>query len=262
MNEQSFDDKRIADGYAKDRPYLHPMALEWVKREFTKKGMMPEGGFDNGLDVGCGAGLSTKALKEICRHVTGTDISEEMIKAAKELCGDDGYSFAVCRAEKIESETPYDIVTAAGVVNWVRQGAFLRNLHRYMAKDSCLVIYDFWITDQMLGVSSYTDWWHNRYLPKFPKSYWEEDEWTGDEVRRYGFSMGEYLELGMTWDFDLDSFIRFMMIQSNVNEQIEKGMITEEAARQWFEESLRPIFGGKIGKLVFDGYIWYLKRQS
>lgn len=35
--------------------------------------------FSHGLDVGCGAGLSKKALKQVCKKVTGTDISEEMI---------------------------------------------------------------------------------------------------------------------------------------------------------------------------------------
>ena len=30
----------------------------------------------NGLDVGCGTGLSAKALKLICDKVTETDISE------------------------------------------------------------------------------------------------------------------------------------------------------------------------------------------
>ncbi|MDE6687335.1 MAG: class I SAM-dependent methyltransferase, partial [Lachnospiraceae bacterium] len=40
--------------------------------------------FHNGLDVGCGAGLSTRALKLICDSVTGTDISAEMIQTCKE----------------------------------------------------------------------------------------------------------------------------------------------------------------------------------
>lgn len=63
MNSKSFDYKRIAEGYAKDRPYLHGQVIERLKRD-----LQINGNFANGLDVGCGAGLSTKALRSICGH--------------------------------------------------------------------------------------------------------------------------------------------------------------------------------------------------
>lgn len=72
MNNKAFNYKRIAVGY-KDRPFLHKHVMEQLQRD------MSSANFHNGLDVGCGAGLSTKALKLICDKVTGTDISEEMI---------------------------------------------------------------------------------------------------------------------------------------------------------------------------------------
>lgn len=75
MNNKLFDNKRIAHGYASDRPWLHKYVIERIKSDLniTKS-------FHNGLDVGCGAGLSTKALRLICDNVTGTDISSEMIQ--------------------------------------------------------------------------------------------------------------------------------------------------------------------------------------
>ena len=55
MNNKLFDNKRIAHGYASDRPWLHKYVIERIKSDLniTKS-------FHNGLDVGCGAGLSTK----------------------------------------------------------------------------------------------------------------------------------------------------------------------------------------------------------
>ena len=79
MNNQSFDSKRIAEGY-KERPFLHKQVIE----QFLKDSLEQQ--YQNGLDVGCGAGLSAKALKMICRNVTGTDISPEMIAVAQEIC--------------------------------------------------------------------------------------------------------------------------------------------------------------------------------
>ena len=75
MNQITFDAKRIAEGYL-NRPWLHKKVME----QFVKDCKITSN-FQNGLDVGCGAGLSTKALRLICDRVTGTDISEQMIQS-------------------------------------------------------------------------------------------------------------------------------------------------------------------------------------
>lgn len=76
MNNKSFDSHRIAEGYAK-RPWLHKGVIDRFRIDCDlPKDYM----FSNGLDVGCGAGLSTKALKTICKNVTGTDIAESMVE--------------------------------------------------------------------------------------------------------------------------------------------------------------------------------------
>ena len=61
MNNKSFDSKRIALGYAK-RPWLHKSVIEQMKIDCD---LDEDFKFKNGLDVGCGAGLSTKALRLI-----------------------------------------------------------------------------------------------------------------------------------------------------------------------------------------------------
>ena len=78
MDKITFDEKRIAEGYM-NRPWLHKKVIERFVSdcEVTSN-------FRNGLDVGCGAGLSTKALHLICDRVTGTDISEQMIQVCKD----------------------------------------------------------------------------------------------------------------------------------------------------------------------------------
>lgn len=93
MKNTDFDSKRIAEGYAK-RPWLHKEVMEQVKADYqiTQN-------FENGLDVGCGAGLSTKGLRLICNRVTGTDISPEMIDICKQLYKNDTYDFYVAKAE-------------------------------------------------------------------------------------------------------------------------------------------------------------------
>lgn len=45
MNNQSFDYKRIAEGYAKDRPFLHSHVMELLKEK-----LRITHNFENGLD--------------------------------------------------------------------------------------------------------------------------------------------------------------------------------------------------------------------
>ena len=111
MNNISFNSKRISEGYL-NRPWLHRDIIEIIKRDLNITTS-----YQSGLDIGCGAGLSTKALKLICEKVTGTDISSEMINICKETYDDKLFNFYVAKAEETKiPEERYDIITAAGVI--------------------------------------------------------------------------------------------------------------------------------------------------
>lgn len=153
MDSRSFDSGRIAEGYLK-RPWLHKSVMEQVKEDCGIKLF-----FRNGLDVGCGAGLSTKALKLICDRVTGTDISEAMIEVCRKTYKEDGYSFYRAKAEETAvPENHYDIVTAAGVINWVERDKFLKNMSQVMEPGGLLIIYDFWISRSIMICSMNLRW--------------------------------------------------------------------------------------------------------
>ena len=95
MENTAFDYKRIAEGYKK-RPFLHKQVIERFQKDICGQT------FTYGLDIGCGAGLSTKALRMICNQVIGSDISPEMVSVAKEVCQQDtNISFIVSMAENI-----------------------------------------------------------------------------------------------------------------------------------------------------------------
>ena len=255
MNAKAFDFERIAQGY-KRRPFLHKQIIERFQKDITFRT------FSSGLDVGCGAGLSTKALKMICRHVTGVDISEEMIAVAKEVCGDtQGYDFRVGRAEELpDFDRKFDVVTAAGVVQWVDQALFLKGLKERIREHGALLVYDFGISDRMKDCDAYTRWWHDAYLREFPKPFRNESVWTETEVAQYGFLMRNQIPCELEYEFDLDSFIEFMMIQSNVNAKIEGEGRAAGNIYEWFRHSAEPLFQGEKRTLIFTGYSWYMER--
>ncbi len=257
MTNTDFDFKRIAEGY-KNRPFLHRQVIEKFQSDTGKTS------FALGLDIGCGAGLSTKALKNICEKAIGTDISPEMIRVAKEVCSQDtNIEYFVGSAEDLTiGEGKADIATAAGAIQWIDRERFLLNMKRIIKEKGYLLIYDFAISDVMMGNPAYTAWWHDRYVKEFPKPYRNENVWKEEDVIPYGFIMTEQVELNMEYDFDMETFIDFMMIQSNVNAKIDKEGRKEEEVYDWFRETLFPIFQEREQRLVFKGYSWYLLRKA
>lgn len=269
MDSHSFDAQRIADGYKK-RPWLHPQVIEKIAQ------LAGTDSFLRGLDVGCGAGLSAKALKAICRTVIGTDISPEMIHAANEICGaGPELSFFVSSAEKVRLDAPVDIVTAAGAIQWIDLEAFLKNLFPLLSDHGFLAVYDFAVSDRAVPASfapdpavsdsavpqnAYAKWWHEAYLPEFPKPFRNEHEWSDADVKPFGFQFLCRETLELTHSFDLDSFIEFMMIQSNVNVRIENGSKNPSDVRKWFEKTLAPIFQGGTLTMIFTGYLWMMQK--
>ncbi len=258
MDNKSFDSKRIALGYA-NRPWLHKSVIEQMKKDL---GLDYAFSYGTGLDVGCGAGLSTKALRLICHKVTGTDIADAMVQVCEELYGEDpAYSFYVAKAEETRiPEEKYDIVTAAGCINWVDEKKFMSNMAEVLKDEGVIVIYDFGITDRMVGDDAYTAWYQDEYLKRFPKPPRKENKWTQEDLPQ-GFVMEKQTEYDMEYSFDLEGFVDFMLIQSNVNAKIESGAITAKQARDWMKQSLSPIFGKELKQLIFYGYSWYIIKS-
>lgn len=258
MDNKSFDSKRIAEGYAK-RPWLHKSVMDNLRKDMN---LPDDFRFGNGLDVGCGAGLSTKALRLVCKKVTGTDIAEAMVDVCKELYGEDkAYTFYAAKAEETRiPEEKFDIVTAAGCINWVDEKKFMENMKDVAEQNALIVIYDFGITDRMVGSDDYTTWYREEYLKKFPKPPRKENKWTQDDLLP-GFNMEKQTEYDMEYVFSLDAFVDFMMIQSNVNSKVESGEISESDARGWMRQTLEPIFGSGEKNLIFSGYSWYIRKQ-
>ena len=254
-----FDSDRIAEGYAK-RPWLHKNVIERITDDC---GLQPGYHFRNGLDVGCGAGLSAKALRLICDQVTGTDISDAMIRVCKKLyAGDSAYTFYTAKAEEtITPEVKYDIVTAAGCINWIDEKRFLAKMAEGMQEGGLLVIYDFGITDRMSGTPEFTNWYQEAYLSKFPKPFRKENVWTQADLPE-GFVMEKQVSYEMEWTFSHEDLVDFMLIQSNVNFQIEKRTLSEKAARIWMHDTLKPFFKNGDKTLVFSGYSWYIRRNG
>ena len=76
-----------------------------------------------------------------------------------------------------------------------------------------------------------------------------------DRAALLGFALERQESFVIPHSFEQEAFVRFMLLQSNVNARIgEAGEILEES-RRWFDMTLTPVFQGEEKTLLFDG--WY-----
>src|SRR3954465_13871234 len=98
----------MAAGYATFRPPIHSRIIGLVRSNLGQHGL-----FRRGLDVGCGAGLSTKALDAFAEHCIGLEPAADMLGFSSEIAPQ--ATFVVGSAEAIPMrERTVDVITAAG----------------------------------------------------------------------------------------------------------------------------------------------------
>ncbi len=218
--------------------------------------------FDCGLDVGCGAGASTIALKAICDRVIGLEASAEMCSVAKAKHKSAGIRFFNGKAEDTAfADDSFDIVTACGSVNWIDPKRFLPLLRRQIKSNGWFIIYDDSIASRIVDSQRFTAWYSEEYLLRYPKPPRNEEKWDDDLLRPYGFSMVRQEAFSHTVTMNEQQFVNFMVTQSNVIAAVEQGDQALESVIRWFHESLASIFGGGSQDVNFEGYVWYIVKR-
>ena len=141
-----------------------------VERAFQRLGA--ERRRDRILDVGCGAGASTRAVVPWARTIVGVDPEIQMVRNARTVGGGPSYAVGTAEAMPIVSHA-VDVLTAAGALNFVDLGRFRAEAARVLRSDGVIVVYDF-ATGRRCADAGHgeraTDirhWCHDRFSPVF-----------------------------------------------------------------------------------------------
>lgn len=249
--------QRVAEGYANDRPKYHPLIMQKIQQELKL-----EAGVAHALDIGCGSGLSTTALKELADEVTGIDSSAEMIAVAQSR-RQDRITYLQSAAEQLPfHDQAFDLITVAGAINWIDRARFLPEARRVLKPEGWLIIYDNTITDQMRENPEYTRWYHEQYLGKFPKPPRDEAPLTSSECEANHFKLMNSEDYSNDVELTCEEYIAFILTQSNVIAAVDMGSEEIGEARSWMRSTLASVIPQPKGTFQFGGYIWYLQRQQ
>ena len=249
-----FAPRPAAERYEKGRPFFHPLVIGRVRERLSLAEPLPLG-----LDVCCGTGLSSLALKEVAARVVGLDLSAEMLAHAPR---DAGVDFCRASAENMPfGGGAYDVLSVCQGFHWLDRGRFLAEARRVLRADGLLVVYDDYMTGQMEGGEGFRSWHAETYRKKFPAPPRAPLSFTEEQAEAEGFRrlLAERFEHSIA--FTPEALVHFVTSQSNVIAAVEGGGLEIGDARRWLEEGVRPFFAGRgSARFVFEAVVWCLRR--
>lgn len=248
-----FRSEAVAAGYALSRPPVHEKIIGRV-RERLGRGWKAA----RALDVGCGAGLSLRALSGIAEERHGVEPVEAMLRWAKAVAPGASVAVGVAEALPYASRTMH-LVTAAGSLNFVRDLAqTFRELARVLTPGGTLVAYDF-SHGRRFRDSAALEKWCGEFHRRWPVPAGSAIELNPRILSRVaaGFEMQaqESFEIGL--EMEQEGYTDYVMTETNVSDAVRRGERAEEI-RAWCRETLEPVFGGRPREVLFEGYIAYL----
>ncbi|MCM1498335.1 MAG: class I SAM-dependent methyltransferase [Clostridium sp.] len=142
------------------------------------------------LDLGCGTGVLTVQLAELCNKIVGVDSSRSMIDKAKEQFS--SIEFMVCDALALPFENEFDVVFSNAVFHWISDhDALLKSIHKVL-KPQGLLVCEFGASGNIAAIeNAFTRACHAlgyHYEPKFnfpaAEDFGKLLEWNGFVIDR------------------------------------------------------------------------------
>lgn len=251
-----FSSKSAAERYPKGRSYFHPQVIEHIRTFLSL--MNP---VRRAIDIGCGTGLSTIALKEIAVEVIGVDTSREMIALAAR---DERIKYLVADAVELPfQEGEFDLMTLSSAFHWLDRRKFLREAGRVLRSRGWLIVYDNYFSGRMEENSSFETWYRERHLRRYPPPSRAKLNFTEKDAGNEGFHLAGQEHYRNTISFSIEGLVDYLTTQSNVIAAVEYGDEQIDRVRLWLTENLKPLFGElRETTFLFHGPIWYLQKPA
>ncbi|GAB4058198.1 class I SAM-dependent methyltransferase [Catellatospora paridis] len=240
-----YDSADLARGYAFDRPAVHHRLLAAARLAGTAR---------RALDVGCGAGVSTAALRPLAAQVIGVEPAAAMLVHRDAVAP--GTSFAVARAEALPfPDASFDLVTAAGALNYTDLTRSLPQLRRVLAPSGRLVVYDF-SEARHAAEGPALNTWFARFEQRFP---WPPG-WRPLDPRDLpgiepGLRLLDYRDEVVAVRMTGEAYQRYALSEVNVDRAVRAGVLSRHDARTWCEQTLAEVFGAGELTVRFPGHV-------
>ncbi len=210
------------------------------------------------LDIGCGAGLSTAALEPLARSVVGLEPVRAMLAHRHAVAP--RASFVAARAEQLPfSSGCFDIVTAAGSLNYVDLGTFLPDVARVLTRRGVMVVYDF-SAGRRLRDDRRLDAWFGEFERRYPPKPGYEMDVRTLPYAEAGLRLASYAEFEVAVPMTRQAYVAYAMSETGVELAVARG-VPEAGIRAWCESSLAGVLGDAPRDVLFDAYVACVRRR-
>jgi SAM-dependent methyltransferase len=244
-----FSDAAMAVGYATARPPVHPrvIALLSAWRGHARA--------EIAADIGCGAGLSTRALLDVADRCVGFDPSASMIRAARRVATGAQVVVASAEAMPLASQT-VALLTAAGSLNYVRDlDAVWTEARRVLTRRGVLAVYDF-SAGRSFRDGRELDEWFEAFVARYPYPRSQarplSPEILSDAAD--GFVVDRAETFALPLPMTCDAYVSYLLTETSVQAAVHAGAPLERV-RSWCEATLAPLFAGRVHDVVIRGYL-------
>ena len=251
-----FAHKTVAERYALYRPYFHPLVIKKIRSHLGIQNLV-----DRALDIGCGTGQSTIALKEIANSVVGVDISAEMLKLAKRQPGIE-YHNASAEDLSMFDDGSFDLITTSMAFHWFDHTRFLSEANRILKNPGWLTTYNNWFSSQMKENESFEQWAREIYLTRYPTPPRNSTPLTAELVNDFGFSSFHMEGFQNEVQFSAEELSAYLTTQSNVIAAVEQGKESVNEVYLWLVSQTKPFFHSTKAGFIFGSTICYFQKGA
>ena len=250
---------RLARLYAHSRPPVHREILALVARQLHASGWPPPGvTAARALDIGCGAGLSTAALSPLADWSVGIEPMVAMLAHRQVVAP--GASFVAGRAEQLPfAHRAFDLMTAAGALNYADLDRFLPEADRVLSARGVLVVYDF-SSGRTLPGDDRLDRWFEAFEGRYPYPPGYAMDVRAIPFEDAGFRLSTYREFEVGVRMTLEAYLDYAMSETNVEAAIRAGTSEADVAT-WCRSTLSLFFPNAGADVHFQGYFAIVNRQ-
>lgn len=250
MSTSIYDSARLAAAYAYHRPPVHQAIIKRIGERLEITGKVKRA-----LDVGCGAGLSTAALEPLAESVIGIEPEAAMLAFSKTVSPKS--RFLVSQAERLPlAARAFDLITAAGSVNYADLDLFFPEVERVLADAGTLVIYDF-SAGCRCAADDRLQHWFAEFTERYPSPPGYELDVRALDYGQYGLRLNGYEKFEVALPMTLDSYLAYVMSETSVEQAIQRG-VPEAEICDWCQRTLSEVFGNAPLEVLFDAYIAYV----
>lgn len=242
-----YDSTRLAKSYAYHRPPVHPAIIRKIGERLGITEKLP-----CALDVGCGAGLSTAALEPLAEILVGIEPVPAMLAYSHIVAPK--ATFLVGQAERLPvASRAFDLITAAGSVNYANLDLFFPEVERVLAETGMLVIYDF-SAGRRFANDDRLERWYAEFERRYPPQPGYALDVTALDYSQYDLRLSHYEPLEVALPMTFDGYLAYALSETSVEQAIQEGTLESEI-RAWCQRTLAEVFADDTREVMFDAYL-------